>query len=180
MVSGDFLLTATTIANDLICLSGLDFRLRYVVCVHCSWDGQAGELRSPNSGELSSQRQPETMTYACPECRQTIAFHKGLNAQEVLQEMQAIREVLAAELPTTPHGYEEGAQQQEDPQKYDFATDLEKIRVSLLPEQPVVAAKVTKPEPARARPISDSISMPKLMGGDLDFADVRARLAGIT
>jgi hypothetical protein len=199
MVLGVFLLTATSTSKHLICLSGLDFRLRQIVCVHCSWGGKAGELRSAGSSHLATAYQSETMTYACPKCSETIAIHQGLSSQEVLQEMQAIREVLAAELSTTLNGYdlngyEEGAKQEVPQQEvnrlYDFAANLEKIRVALLPEQSSVAKSINpippRPEPVKpehtkpaVRNAENSIVRPKSGRVDLDFAEVRARIAGI-
>jgi hypothetical protein len=89
--------------TGLILLSGLNFRQQPVLCAHCSWDGLAGELRSPEVAELTAQNQAETMSYACPECGQVIAIHKGLSTREVLQEMLVTRKILKDELSATRH-----------------------------------------------------------------------------
>lgn len=84
-------------SGQLIRLAGVGFRSVEVACPSCRWSGLAGELVNQRSSSLGNSVQ-----YACPGCKTTIAMHVGLTDQEVLQEMDRIRRELAEELNAHP------------------------------------------------------------------------------
>jgi hypothetical protein len=170
------MLTKLSATSNLIHLSGLNFRQQRVACVHCSWDGLAGELRSSMADDLA-----ETMGYACPKCLQTIAVHTGLNTSEVMQEMQEIREILKEELSATRYQPHDGASADspESGGEGDFSAELDKMLSDLeISERSGTPAPVT-PE-VKMPSTTTSRSQSEGPGNqELDFAEVRARLAGI-
>jgi hypothetical protein len=79
--------------EGLIQFQGLNFRSTSITCNHCGWRGTGGALEVPG---LAASGEP--VVYACPACMESVAVHNGLTDQEVMQEMEKIREILAAEL----------------------------------------------------------------------------------
>jgi hypothetical protein len=129
----------------LIRLTGLEFRSEQVNCHSCGWQGLAGKLRAPAPEHLAND-----VKYACPGCRVTIAVHNGLTTQEVMQEMQKIREILASETVETCID----AQLAED--KDELSLSFKRVREQIRVEAP---AKEDSPD--------DNV---------LDFDDIRSRL----
>lgn len=132
----------------LIRLTGLEFRSNQVDCRNCGWQGLAGQLRAPASEQLGND-----VKYACPGCRATIAVHNGLTTQEVMQEMQKIREILASE--TVETCIDAQLAEDNDELSLSFKRVREQIRV-------VAPAQEDGPEDSE-----DNV---------LDFDDIRARL----
>jgi hypothetical protein len=173
------MLSKLSAASNLIHLSGLNFRQQRVACVHCSWNGLAGELRSCMADDLV-----ETMSYACPKCLQTIAVHTGLSTSEVMQEMQEIGEILKKEISATRYQPDDGASVglPESGGEVDFTAELDKmlsdLEISERSETPAPQSPVT-PE-VKIPSTTTTWSQSKSPGSrELDFAEVRARLAGI-
>jgi hypothetical protein len=165
---------ATGNQTGIIHFTGLDFRQEHVDCAQCGWGGQAGGLRSAASATLG-----DTVTYACPKCSRTLATHDGLSVQEVLQEMQEIRKVLAAETTASlviPE--EEGAEEQE------VVLDFEEVRAQLRP------AIQTEDDPDQVADVADEFAKQHAdesiapatpvtqepFRNELSYAEVRARL----
>lgn len=82
--------------QNLIELSGLEFRQVPVSCETCGWSGKAGELAVPGASAIANG-----VTYHCPVCEAAVAHHKGLSDAEVHSEMLQIRRQLRNELRTT-------------------------------------------------------------------------------
>jgi hypothetical protein len=170
------MLTKLSATSNLIHLSGLNFRQQRVACVHCSWDGMAGELRSSMADDLA-----ETMNYACPKCLQTVAVHTGLSTSEVMQEMQEIGEILKKEISATRYQPDDGASVglPESGGEVDFTAELDKMLSDLeISETPAPQSPVTPEVKIPSTTITRSQSKSP-DSRELDFAEVRARLAGI-
>jgi hypothetical protein len=132
----------------LILLTGLEFRSNHVDCHNCGWQGLAGKLKVPSHEQLAND-----VKYACPGCGVTIAVHNGLTTQEVMQEMQKIREILASE--TVEKRIDAQLAEDKDELSLSFKRVREQIRI-------VEPAKEDGPEDSE-----DNV---------LDFNDIRARL----
>ena len=143
-------------------------------CRHCSWSGLAGELRTPKATALV-----ETMNYACPVCFQVIAVHKGLSTHEVLQEMQAIREILKDEISMTRYQPQAGVSETSvaGGGEHNLTAELNKMLsdMEILGQSTPPAVQSRKSAPTTLRSQS-----PSPESRELDFAVVRGRLAGIT
>jgi len=168
------MLSKLSATSNLIHLSGLNFRQQRVACVHCSWDGLAGELRSSMAGDIA-----ETMSYACPKCLQTIAEHTGLSTSEVMQEMHEIREILKEEISATRYQRHDGSSVDlpESGGEGDLTAELDKMLYGLEMSErsgAPVTPEVKIPNTTTTRSQSE---IPE--SHELDFAEVRARLAGI-
>jgi hypothetical protein len=151
--------------EGLIQFQGLNFRSTVITCEQCGWNGTGGSLEVPG---LAATGEP--VIYACPACMESVAVHNGLSDQEVMTEMEKIREVLAAELVDTCSHPDERlpiAQAASDfnairaqlPTELDVTTDVQETAVTEATEDQSGALAEEAPE--------------------LDFAAIRARLGAI-
>ena len=144
--------------EGLIQFQGLNFRATAINCGHCGWSGTGGALEVPG---LAASGEP--VVYACPDCQEVVAVHNGLNDQEVMQEMEKIRQILAREMSATCK--ETIKDSAGDKVPLEFAAIRTQIRTEV--------ASPFDPESG------DTGSRKVEQSTDLDFESIRARLGAI-
>jgi hypothetical protein len=160
--------------EGLIQFQGLNFRSTSIDCKHCGWSGTGGSLEVPG---LAASGEP--VVYACPACMEVIAVHNGLTDQEVMHEMEKIRQILSAEAAAETGGPAQLAGAHVEP---DYAA----IRAQLPMQVDAEAAEgVDEAELALAGAADDQVDesnrpvRQEEPAQDLDFESVRARLGAI-